>query len=84
MAALVSAHRILEVSPPMTPIEFSAVLMVLVPGRNTVLLIGASQVGEQIIQLQEVQEFGGDIGALASDTITLLRQVVSDQIGEGQ
>lgn len=57
-----------------------AIMSVLIPNRDSIYLIGASQAGEQILALQEVQEIGGEAGALASDTIKLLRSMVSDQL----
>lgn len=58
-------------------------LTVFVPSTQALYLIGASQVGEQIIQLQEVQDIGGEAGALATDTIKLLREMVSEQLDAG-
>lgn len=57
-----------------------ALSSVLIPNKESIYLIGASQAGEQIIALQEVQDIGGEVGALASDTIRLLRSMASDQI----
>lgn len=54
------------------------------PSRQAIYLIGASQAGEQILALQEVQEVGGEAGALATDTIKLLRQMVSEQLEAGR
>lgn len=46
----------------------------LIPSKQTIYMIGASQAGEYIIQLEEVQELGGEVGGLAKDTIEMLRQ----------
>lgn len=53
------------------------VLGMIIPSKDTLLMIAASQVGEQVIQLQQVQELGGEAGALATDTIRMLREQVS-------
>lgn len=58
------------------------VIATLIPSKQTVLLIGASQAGEQILQLEEVKKIGGEAGALASDTISMLREMISEQSGE--
>lgn len=65
---------------PIWVIMFSFVL--LIPSKETIYMIAASQVGEQIIQLQEVQEIGGEVGGLAKDTIELLRQNIQEQLTE--
>lgn len=57
-------------------------LIILIPSRETIYMIAASQVGEQIIQLEEVQSIGGEVGGLASDTIELLRQNIQEQLTE--
>lgn len=53
-----------------------------IPSKETRFAIAASQVGEQIIQLEEVQEVGGEVGGLAKDAINLLRQNIQDQLTE--
>lgn len=58
---------------------------VLIPSKETFYMIAASEIGEHIIQLEQVQDFGGEMGGLASDTITLLRnqiQQINSQIPE--
>lgn len=63
------------------PIWFLLFFMILfIPSKETMLMIAASQIGEQIIQLEEVQKIGGDVGGLASDTIELLRQNIQEQL----
>lgn len=54
----------------------------LIPPRSTLYAIAASQLGEQMIQLEQVQELGGEIGGLATDTIALLRQNIQAQLKE--
>lgn len=65
---------------PIWAIIFSFVL--LIPSKETIYMIATSQVGEQITQLQEVQEIGGEVGGLAKDTIELLRQNIQEQLTE--
>lgn len=57
-------------------------LSTLIPSKQTLYMIAASQIGEQVIQLEEVQKLGGDVGGLASDTIELLRQNIQEQLTE--
>ena len=59
-------------------------LAICIPSKETRYLIAASQLGEQIIQLEEVQQIGGEIGGLAKGTIELLRQQIQEQLGEAQ
>lgn len=54
----------------------------LIPPRSTLYAIAASQVGEQLIQLEQIQELGGEVGGLATDTIALLRQNIQAQLKE--
>lgn len=60
------------------------ILVLFTPSKNTIYAIAASQVGEQIIQLEEVQEVGGEVGGLAKDAINLLRQNIQEQLTEGR
>lgn len=55
---------------------------VFIPSKEAMYMIAASQVGEQVIQLQQVQEVGGEVGGLAKDTIELLRQQIQEQLTE--
>lgn len=57
-----------------------AVTATLIPSKETFYLIAASQVGEQIVQLEEVQALGGEVGGLATDTIELLRQRINEEL----
>lgn len=54
-----------------------------IPPRDTLYAIAASQIGEQVVQLEQVQELGGEIGGLATDTLALLRQNIQSQLKEG-
>lgn len=56
------------------------IIAVMIPSKETLYMIAASQVGEQIIQLEEVQSVGGEVGGLAKDTIELLRQSIQEQL----
>lgn len=53
---------------------------VFLPSKEAVYMIAASQLGEHIVQLEEVQSLGGDMGGLAKDTIDLLRQQIQEQL----
>lgn len=54
-------------------------IAVLIPSEKTIYLIAASQVGEQVIQLEQMQSLGGELGGLASDTISILREKLAEQ-----
>lgn len=54
----------------------------ILPSKETMYMIAASQVGEQIIQLEQVQDIGGEAGGLAKDAIDLLRQQIQEQLTE--
>lgn len=56
-------------------------LLVIVPSKDTMRLIAMSQIGESVFANGEVQELTGEAGALARDSLKLLRQVVTDQLG---
>ncbi len=52
------------------------------PSKDTLMLIAASEVGETVLASKDVQAIGGEAGALASDSLKLLRKYVTDQLGE--
>lgn len=52
----------------------------LIPSRHTIYAIAASQAGEQVLKLEEVQALGGDLGGLATDSLKLLRQTINSQL----
>lgn len=55
---------------------------ILVPSQNTIMLIAASEAGEQILSSAKAQEIGGEAGGLATDSIKLLRKYINDQLGK--
>ena len=57
-------------------------LAVLVPSRDTIMLIAAAEVGETVLASKDVQSIGGEAGALATDSLKLLRKYVTEQLGE--
>jgi hypothetical protein len=59
-----------------------AVVATFIPSRNTIMLIAASEVGETVLASAEAQQLGGEAGALATDSLRLLRKYVSEQLGE--
>lgn len=61
------------------PIVVLAIFSCLVPSKQTLYMIAASQVGEEILKLEDI---GGDIGALSKDALTLLRQNIQEQIAK--
>lgn len=62
------------------PAFMVALFSVSIPSKETFYLIGASQIGEKVIALKEAQEFGGDVGDLAKDTIKLLRNKIKSSV----
>ena len=56
--------------------------IILIPSKQTMYMIAASQVGEQVVQLEQVQDIGGEAGELAKDAIELLRQNIQEQLTE--
>lgn len=67
---------------PWLAIAAAAALLVAVPSKNTIMLIAASQVGETVLASKDVQAIGGEAGALATDSLKLLRKYVTEQLGE--
>lgn len=57
-------------------------LSVVVPSKDTLMMIAASEVGETVIASAAAQELGGEAGALATDSLKLLRKYVTEQLGE--
>lgn len=51
-----------------------------IPSKETRYMIAASQVGEQIIQLEEVQQLGGETADLARVSIEALRNAISQTL----
>lgn len=62
------------------PVVLFSLLAVLIPSKDALYMIGASQVGEQIVALEEVQEVGGEVGGLAKDAIALLREKIQSSL----
>lgn len=56
--------------------------MVLSPSKETLHLIAVSQIGEQIVQLEEVQALGGETADLARVSIEALRNMISQTLPE--
>lgn len=84
-------ERLLENYKPMgvgIPLTVTLVLLILwltlpiiaifTPSSSTIYKMGASVIGEQLVQLEEVQEVGGELGELAKDTINMLRSHIQD------
>lgn len=62
------------------PISVLAFIGSVIPSSQTLYMIAASEIGQQIVSLEEVQSFGGEIGGLASDTISLLREKIQEEL----
>lgn len=54
----------------------------LLPSRETMMLIAASEVGETVLASDQAQKIGGEAGALATDSLKVLRKFINDQLGE--
>lgn len=61
-------------------LPLALLLYAALPSKGTIMLIAASQVGESIITSAEAQKIGGEAGALANDSLRLLRKYVNDQL----
>lgn len=59
-----------------------SVFVTILPSKSTVMMIAASEVGETVLASKDVQAIGGEAGALASDSLKLLRKYVTEQLGE--
>jgi hypothetical protein len=57
-----------------------AVLWAVVPSRNTIMLIAASEVGETVLASPQAQTIGGEAGELAADSLRVLRKFINDQL----
>lgn len=57
-------------------------LVAVLPSRNTVMLIAASEIGETVITSDSAKEISGEAGQLASDSLRLLRKYVSEQLDD--
>lgn len=58
------------------------VCALIIPSRQTLMLIAASEVGETVLASKEAQQIGGEAGQLATDSLRLLRKYVSEQLAE--
>jgi hypothetical protein len=50
------------------------------PSKGTIQMIALSQVGEAVLQLEDMQEIGGEAGMLAKDTLSMLRTQVNEAL----
>lgn len=48
------------------------------PSQTTMTHIVLSQIGEQIIQIESINEIGGELGGIAKDSVSILRKYVSE------
>lgn len=64
-----------------TPIFFVSMLaFIMVPQRQTLMLIAASEVGETVLASEQAQAIGGEAGELAVDSLRVLRQFINEQL----
>lgn len=61
-------------------VALGVVIFVLAPSRNTIMLIAASEVGETVLASEQAQQIGGEAGALAKDSLSVLRKFINDQL----
>lgn len=59
-----------------------AMLAATLPSRNTIMLIAASEVGETVLASDQAQQIGGEAGALAADSLKVLRKFINGQLDE--
>lgn len=57
---------------------------IVIPQRQTFMLIAASEFGEEVLDNADVQAIGGEAGDLAVDSLSLLRKYINDQLGENK
>ena len=55
---------------------------IVIPQRQTFMLIAASEFGEEVLNNTDVQAIGGEAGDLAVDSLSLLRKYINDQLEE--
>lgn len=55
-------------------------LQIIVPNKETMVLIAASEVGEYVINTEAVQSASNEIGALSKDSIGLLREYIATEV----
>lgn len=59
-------------------------LVAVLPTRSTLMLIAASEVGETVLASEQAQQIGGEAGALATDSLRVLRKFINEQLAEGE
>jgi len=60
----------------------ACLVFVALPSKNTIMLIAASEVGETVLSSTQAQQIGGEAGALATDSLRVLRKFINDQLEE--
>lgn len=56
------------------------VLGIAIPPKQTMVLIAASEIAEEVIAIEEIAEVGGEAGLLIKESIGLLRGYISEEI----
>lgn len=67
-------------SKAIVPVFVGAAVLVVAPGRDALMLIAASEIGETVLASKDAQTIGGEAGALATDSLKLLRKYVTEQL----
>ncbi len=60
-------------------IIFTAIWFV-VPSRNTVIQIVASEFVGTVSQMEDIQQIGGEVGDIVKDSLSLLKQTIGEQL----
>lgn len=58
----------------------TATLGLLTPTKQLVYMVAASEIGEDIINTDQARQIGGEAGAIALDSMRLLRQYLDEQL----
>lgn len=61
----------------------ASALWAVAPSKQTIMLIAASEVGEQVLSSEQAQTIGGEAGQLATDSLRVLRKFINEQL-EGE
>lgn len=55
-------------------------VFIVVPQRQTLMLIAASEIGETVLASPQAQAIGGEAGELAADSLRVLRKFINEQL----
>lgn len=60
----------------------AVIFLIATPSKTTIMLIAASELGETVLASSEAQKIGGEAGALATDSLRVLRKFINEQLDE--